>query len=133
MKLVTTRPFNFTALYSAFETITDGDAEKKVFLKPVKIKCAVVANAVGELTIYTDAQLLNGGGIGLVANKQQQLLYPIGTITGAVWRVIEGQPLTDSWGNKNRYRYRCLMVVPQQGSVTEATPGEWNQETWWKV
>lgn len=131
MKLVTTRPFNFTARYTAFETIYDGDAQIKTFLPPITIKCAVVANAVGELTLYTDAQLMNGGGIGRVLNKNLELLYPIGTPSGAVWRIIEGQPLTDSWGNKNRYRYRCLMVVPEQGSVTEAVPGEWNQETWW--
>ena len=134
MKLVTTRPFNFTARYSSFTrevSPTNPDVSQLVYQNPVTIKCSVVANAVGELTLYTDAMLQNDGGIGLVLNKNNELLYPIGTLAGAVWRIIEGQPLTDAWGNKNRYRYRCQMIIPQQGSVTEGPASAFQEGTWW--
>jgi len=28
-------------------------------------------------------------------------------------------PLVDSFGRYNRFRYRCLMITPKQGSVTD--------------
>lgn len=149
MKLVTYKPFFYSAQYKGWNDVEDPnnpDAVLREWTDPVTIKCSVSNNALGELTLYTDALLQNDGLLTfLVSNKYSNpiigetlggltesiLVYPIGTSNGAIWRVIEGMPLLDSWGNKNRYRYRCMMVVPKQGSVTSSAPTEATNASWW--
>ena len=149
MILTTVRPFYFAAQYKGYENEINPDNPDlfiKVWKEPITIYCAVNNNPLGELTLYTDALLQNDGVISLLRSrtdpaevlnnttvglKTNPILYPIGTRTGAVWRIVEGQPLLDSWGNKNRYRYRCLLLVPKTGSVTEAAPTEASSGSWW--
>lgn len=142
MILASIRPYYFTAVYKGYTTETsptNPDAEQKIFSAPVTIKCSVNNNPLGELTLVTNALLQNGGLIsdlrttnpGDPAVVGTPLLYPVGTAVGAIWRIIEGQPLTDAWGNKGRYRYRCLMIVPQTGSVTEVAPSASENTNFW--
>ena len=148
MILTTVRPFYFAAQYKGYEneqSPDNPDISIKVWKEPITIYCAVNNNPLGELTLYTDALLQNDGLISYVRSrtygsalvlatedlKTSPILYPIGTKNGAVWRIVEGQPLLDSWGNKNRYRYRCLLLVPKTGSVTEAAPTEASSGSWW--
>ena len=149
MILTTVRPFYFAAQYKGYEdeiSPTNPDAVLKVWKDAVTIYCSVNNNPLGELTLYTDALLQNDGVISFLRSrtyasatinnlveglKTNPILYPIGTPTGAVWRIIEGQPLIDAWGNKNRYRYRCLLLAPKTGSVTEAAPTEASSGSWW--
>lgn len=135
MKLITVRPFYFQCLYSGYDVEEDPANPDLTYNKPTppfQISCTASTNPLGELTIYTDALLQNNGSITGLTNRQGELLYPDGIpVFGALWRIMEGQPLTDSWGNKNRYRYRCFMVVPKQGSVTEDTPTELGTAAWW--
>lgn len=123
MKLTTVNPFNFLAQYSGYTYLEEPNTGIRVrqFKDPIEIKCSVSPNALGQLIVYTNAELQNDGLIsGLYSKFENRLLYPIGTMNGAVWRVIEGQPLVDSFGRYNRFRYRCLMITPPQGSVTDA-------------
>jgi hypothetical protein len=138
MKVSTLRPNKFTALYMPFENAFDPnqpDVTYKNYKTPISINCDVQTNAVGELTLFTELQLMNDALISRVAVKDlkrvnsygaydaQGLIYKVGVpSTGAVWRIIESQPLLDIFGNKNRYRYRCLMIIPSNGSVTAEPP-----------
>jgi hypothetical protein len=139
MKLNTFRKYTFTAGYSGYTTFTDPDtgASQKTYQDPIKIKCWVSNNALGQLMLYTKARLQNDGGIGNLRNndrfitKGADLVYPIGTVTGAVWRIIEGMPMYDSLGNVYEYKYRCQMIVPSLGSVTEAAPSEFTNGGFW--
>ena len=149
MILTTVRPFYFFADYKGYEDEIDpntGTTSLRVWKDKITISCAVNNNPLGELTLYTDAILQNDGIITFLRSKTypsqnlnnkleglktNPLLYPIGTVQGALWRIIEGQPLVDAWGNKNRYRYRCLLLTPKIGSVTEAAPDGSGTSNWW--
>lgn len=139
MRLNTVRKYNFSAGYSGYTTFTDPNtgASQKTYQAPVKIKCWVVNNALGELVLHTKARLQNSGGIGNLRNndrwitKGTDLVYPIGTPSGAVWRIIEGMPMYDSFGQVYEYKYRCQMIVPSLGSVTEAAPSEFTAGGFW--
>ena len=126
MKLNTLRKYNFTAKYAGYTTFQDPDtgAEQRTYLAPVQIKCWVVNNALGELVLHTQARLQNDGSVSELLDKNGDLVYPIGTLAGAVWRVIEGMPMYDTFGNVYAYKYRCLMIIPKQGAVTQATSAE---------
>lgn len=132
MRLNTVRKYIFSADYSGYTVFTDPDtgAQQKTYEQPVKIKCWVVNNALGELVLHTKARLQNDGGISSLINNDRyivrgkNLVYPIGTRAGAVWRIIEGMPMYDLFGNVYEYKYRCRMIIPSQGSVTESPPSE---------
>lgn len=126
MKLNTVRKYNFTALYAGFTTFTDPNtgAEQKTYQDPIEIKCWVVNNALGELVLHTKSKLQNDSSISFLLDKDEGLVYPIGTPSGAIWRIIEGMPMYDLFGKVYEYKYRCLMIVPKQGAVTNATSQE---------
>lgn len=126
MKLNTVRKYNFTAMHSSYTTFTDFDtgAEQRTYQDPIEIKCWVVNNALGELILHTKSKLQNDSSFSLLLDKDEELVYPIGTLTGAVWRIIEGMPMYDSFGKVYEYKYRCLMIIPKQGAVTNATSQE---------
>lgn len=142
MKLTTIKRNNYLFEYSPFELIEDTTnpsiTYKKYLEPPITYEGDVSSNAIGELVIYTEWMMMNNGLISRVQKKRNRLdnpktdtiipdllLYPIGTKKGAIWRIIEGQPMLDLWGNKNVYRYRCRMIVPAQGSVTQDIPDEY--------
>lgn len=139
MRFNAIRKYNFSAAYSGYEVFTDPDtgAQQKTYQDPVKIKCWVSNNALGQLSLHTKARLQNDGGIGNLRNndrwitKGMDLVYPIGTVTGAVWRIIEGMPMYDSFGQVYEYKYRCQMIIPKQGSVTEAAPSSFSDGGFW--
>jgi hypothetical protein len=126
MKLSGVRRYTFKAVYRGYiiETAPDTGAQQKIYDEPVIINCWVANNALGELSLHTKAKLQNDGGIGTLVNKDNEIVYPIGTATGAVWRIIEGMPMYTTFGDIFEYKYRCLMIVPKQGSVTEGAPSE---------
>lgn len=140
MILTTVRPFNFQCTYRGYrlqEAPLNPDAVEKIWEDPIIINCAVNNNALGELTLYTDALLQNDGIIARLGHRTIRserdgggFLYPIG-IVGAIWRIYEGQPLTDAWGVKNRYRYRCILISPEKGSVTDTPPDQSSTPSFW--
>jgi hypothetical protein len=132
MKLNTVRKYNFTASYRGYDVFVDPDteAEQRTYADPVEIKCWIVNNALGQLSLHTKSKLQNDGGIGFLRTKNGELVYPIGTTSGAVWRIIEGMPMLDSFGNIYEYKYRCQMIVPKLGSVTEAAPSLFINGSW---
>jgi hypothetical protein len=133
MRLNTVRKYTFRAAYSGYIMFEDPDtgATQITYQPAVPIKCWVVNNALGELSLHTKARLQNDGGISTLINKNNELLYPIGTINGAVWRIIEGMPMLDSFGNVYEYKYRCQMIIPKMGSVTDAAPSEFRDGEFW--
>jgi len=132
MRLNTVRKYNFTASYRGYNTFIDPNtgAEQRTYVDPVEIKCWIVNNAVGQLSLHTKSKLQNDGGIGRLTSPNGELVYPIGTLSGAVWRVIEGMPMLDSFGNIYEYKYRCQMIVPKLGSVTESAPSLFINGSW---
>lgn len=132
MKLNTIRKYNFTASYRGYTTFTDPNtgAEQRTYQDPVEIKCWIVNNALGQLSLHTKSKLQNDGGIGRLTHPTGYLVYPIGTMSGAVWRVIEGMPMLDSFGNVYEYKYRCQMIIPKLGSVTESAPSDFINGSW---
>jgi hypothetical protein len=124
MKLSGVRRYTFKAIYRGYTIDEDPDtgAEQIIYEDPEIIDCWVSNNALGELSLHTKARLQNDGGIGTLVNKDNKLVYPIGTASGAVWRIIEGMPMYTTFGDVYEYKYRCLMIVPKQGSVTQAAP-----------
>jgi hypothetical protein len=133
MKFNTIRKYKYSAAYAGYKEFQDPDtgAVRRTYEEPIEIKCWIVNNALGELVLHTKARLQNDGGIGTLLDKNSELVYPIGTLTGAVWRVIEGMPMYDPFGNVYEYKYRCLMIIPKQGSVSDNPPSEFiNGEFW---
>lgn len=131
MKLNTTRPFNFTLLYIGWkDTITGGGTGvSRNYLPATKHKADVVVNAVGELIVYTDAEFQNDGWISgvtttTIKNGVPQLLYKGGTPAGPIWQIILSQSIADAYGNKDKYRYHCRMILPSRGSIVTEVPGE---------
>lgn len=139
MKLNTLRKYNFLASYKGYTLFEDPNtgAKQRTYENPISIKCWVVNNALGQLSLHTKSRLQNDGLISFLRNKKWEkklqfieLVYPIGTPNGAVWRVIEGMPMLDSFGNVYEYKYRCQMIVPALGSVTEDSPSELTESNW---
>lgn len=139
MRLNAIRKYTFSAEYAGYDVFVDPNtgAQQKTYEEPVKIKCWVTNNALGELVLHTKARLQNDGGISALVNndryivKGKDLVYPIGTLAGAVWRIIEGMPMYDIFGNVYEYKYRCQMIIPKQGSVTETAPSEFTEGGFW--
>jgi hypothetical protein len=139
MKLNAIRKYTFSAGYSGYKQFQDPNtgAIQETYEDPVEIKCWIVNNALGELSLHTKARLQNNGGIGNLRNrdrwitKGKDIVYPIGTATGAVWRIIEGMPMLDSFGNIYEYKYRCQMIIPKQGSITNSAPSEFTSGGFW--
>ena len=134
MRLNTVRKYTFSAAYSGYTVFEDLDtgAQLKTYQSPpIQIKCWIVNNALGELSLHTKAKLQNDGALSALIDKNNELLYPIGTLTGAIWRIIEGMPMLDSLGNVYEYKYRCQMIVPKQGSVTDNAPSEFLDGDFW--
>lgn len=127
MKLNTVRKYNFSIAYSGYNEFLDTNtgATQITYETPVEIKCWVVNNALGELVLHTKSKLQNNSSFSFLLDKDGGLVYPIGTLaTGAIWRIIEGMPMYDIFGRVYEYKYRCLMIVPKQGAVTNATAAE---------
>jgi hypothetical protein len=124
MKLSGVRRYTFKAVYRGYKVDEDPDtgAEQIIYQDGEAIDCWVSNNALGELSLHTKARLQNDGLIGTLVNKDIELVYPIGTASGAVWRIIEGMPMYTTFGDVYEFKYRCLMIVPKQGSVTRAAP-----------
>jgi len=126
MKLNTVRKYNFSMVYSGYKEFQDPNtgATQITYETPVEIKCWVVNNALGELVLHTKSKLQNNSSFSYLLDKDGGLVYPIGTATGAIWRIIEGMPMYDLFGKVYEYKYRCLMIVPKQGAVTGASAQE---------
>lgn len=124
MKLSTVRKYNFRVLYSGYTMFTDPatGAQQRTYQSATIVPCWIVNNALGELSLHTNAKLQNDGYLTGLLDKDSELVYPIGTLLGATWRILEGSPMIDSFGKVFEYKYRCLMVVPKQGSVTDDLP-----------
>ncbi len=133
--------YPYTMMYRGYEFVegVDGVLVKRYFPRTVKtqIECNIVINALGQLVVHTPAKLQNDGylgtlykrgdgytRLGLEEETQPTLVMEGGTVTGPVWRIVEGNPMLDNRGITYAYKYRCQMVFPVLGSVTDEAPQE---------
>jgi hypothetical protein len=133
--------YKYTAMYRGYEFIEDpttGAKAKQYFPRNVKtqIECNIVLNALGQLVVHTAAKLQNDGYLGTLFRKAEgdtrlpgnetsgTQVMEGGTASGPVWRVVEGTPMFDNNGKTYAYKYRCQMIFPVLGSVTDDAPQE---------
>ena len=135
MQLFSIENYNYTADVIGYETIdnVNGEGRTKVYGNPIPIELNMTSNSLGELIIYTKAEIQLDAYLSSLRSKNpewgkvdpsrnavllQRLVYPIGTPSGAIWTIVNAQPILDPWGNFVNYKYRGQLIVPTRAAVT---------------
>ena len=125
------RKYEYSVSASGYETQSLAGVITKNYTAPNVIKCNVNINSLGEMVLYTKVSLQNDTFLGGLVDKKYNKVLDGGTSAGPVWRIVEGQRLTDVFGNLLEYKYRCVMVVPTIAQITTDPITQFENGAFW--
>lgn len=109
MKSDSTRQYYFLADYYSYTLVTSADGSvttERYVTVPQQVALDLQINITGDLVIDSQSKMQINGYIKMLLDRAGDEIYE-----GGEWQIVQTQPLIDSLGYKDGYRYRAKIIA----------------------